>query len=107
MTTQHELKVAERDTTITPRHLREAGYIPATVYGHGVPSQNVQLRAHEFQQLFMHGQREFQLTGFISGPAKLQNLNRDAVTQKPISVELHLNPQAKGRQATKKAAHSK
>lgn len=107
MTNLQELKVTERDTTITPRQLRAAGFIPATVYGHGISSQSIQVRVHEFHQLFMHGTREFQLTGFVSGTAKLQKLDRDPVSQKPFAIELHLNPDTKGRQATKKAAADK
>jgi ribosomal protein L25 (general stress protein Ctc) len=102
MSNLQELKVTERDTTLTPRQLRTAGFIPATVYGHGVESQNIQVRNHEFHQLYMHGTREFQLTGFVSGMAKLQKLDRDPVTQKPFAIELHINPDSKGRQATKK-----
>ena len=102
MANLQELKVSERDTTITPRHLRTAGYIPATVYGRGMQSQSVQVRAHQFHQLFLHGSREFHLSGFISGPAKLKNLNADPVSQQPIALEFQMDTGETGKKATKK-----
>ena len=87
MPTLQELKVTERDTTVTPRQLRSAGYIPATVYGKSMAPQAVQVRAHEFTQFFLQGVREFRLTGVLESNVKAQEVQRDPVSQKPISIQ--------------------
>ncbi len=95
MSTPQELKATERDTTLTPRQLRAAGYIPATLYGKGVESQSIQVRAHEFTQLSLQGHKEFTLTGL--GPERVvrtQQLQVEPVSRKPISIEFYqLSPQ--------------
>lgn len=88
--TPSPLKVTERDNTVTPRQLREAGYVPATLYGKNQEAVSVQLRAHEFNQLLLQGIREFQLTGFVEGKVKAQHVQREPVSQKPISIQLYL-----------------
>jgi ribosomal protein L25 (general stress protein Ctc) len=87
MPTPQELKATERDTTVTPRQLRAAGYIPATLYGNGMPPQSLQVRAHEFSHCFLQGIRAFRLTGFIESNVKAQHVQRDPVSQQPISIQ--------------------
>lgn len=101
MSNQPALKTSERDTTVTPHQLRTAGYIPATVYGSGIQSQSIQVREHEFYQAFLQGKREFNLDGFITGQAKTQNVLRHPVTQKPISIEFHLESEKGGKKKGK------
>lgn len=90
MAKQQELKVTERDNTLNPRKLREAGYIPVTIYGSHVPSVQLQAKAHDFTLLVAHGAQTFKLSGYVNATAKLQQLQLDGVTQKPVSVELLL-----------------
>lgn len=90
MAKQQELKVTERDNTLNPRKLREAGYIPVTLYGNNIPSVQIQAKAHEFAQLVTHGAQTFKLSGYVNVTAKLQQLQVDAVSQKPVSVQLLL-----------------
>ena len=87
MPTSQELKVTERDTTVTPRQLRAAGFIPATIYGKGRGTQAIQVRMHEFSQHFMQGVRTFNLTGFTEGTVKAHQVHRHQVSQAPISIE--------------------
>lgn len=101
MSQLQDLKTSERDTTVTPRQLRTAGYIPATVYGNGQQSQSIQVRTHEFYQAFLQGKREFQLNGYVSGPATVKNMMRNPVTMHPISIEFHFVGSA-GKKASKK-----
>lgn len=89
MAKQNELKVAERDNTLTARKLRVAGYIPVTLYGKDVHVQ-IQAKAHEFTQLMAHGAREFKLSGYVNVTAKVRQLQVNPVSQQPISVELLL-----------------
>src|SRR4051812_41419655 len=104
MSNTPELKVSERDTTLTPSRLRSAGYVPATVYGRGHQSQNIQVRTHEFYHAFLQGEREFHFTGFVSGPAKIKNMSRHPVSQIPLAIEFCLdNGDAEGLSSKKKA----
>lgn len=91
----HELKVTERDNTLTPRQLRAAGFVPATLYGKGEEARSVQIRAHEFQQFFTQGVREFSLTGFVTCTVRAKEVQLDPVTQRPISIQFQ-NLDAKG-----------
>lgn len=84
---QTELKVWERDTTLTPRQLRAAGYVPATLYGKGVEPANLQVRAHEFSQDYLHGVREFKLTGFVNTAVEIKAVQFDAVNRIPLSIQ--------------------
>lgn len=84
-----ELKVAERDTTLTPNQLRAAGLVPATLYGKGVENKALQVRAHEFSQLYVQGKRQFKLTGYVDCVATVKQVQRDSVKQYPISIQFH------------------
>ena len=106
MSQLQDLKTSERDTTVTPHQLRTAGYIPATVYGQGQQSQSIQVRTHEFYHAFLQGKREFQLSGYVSGPATVKNMLRNPVTQDPISIEFHFAGSAE-KKASKKSGKTK
>lgn len=107
MSSLPELKVTERDNTLNPRQLRSAGFVPATLYGKGVASQSIQVRAHEFTLAMMHGNREFRLQGLGSEvTARVQQLQVDPVKQTPLSVEFLLTSPVTG-SASKKPASKK
>lgn len=109
MTTPQELKAQERDTTLTPRQLRAAGFVPATLYGKGIESQSIQVRAHEFVQLSLQGHREFSLSGYGSNlVVRTQQMQVDPVSRQPISIEFYqLSPQAGAQPKAKKQAAEK
>ncbi len=90
MANQPELKVAERDNTLNPRQLRKAGYIPTTLYGKGIHSVQIQVKAHEFNQLLAHGNQTFKLNGFVNVTAKTQKLQFTPVGHEVIGAELLL-----------------
>ncbi len=48
-TTIIKLNAQEREADKNPRQLRAAGFVPATVYGKGMESKNIQVCAHEFE----------------------------------------------------------
>lgn len=48
-TTIIKLNAQEREADKNPRQLRAAGFVPATVYGKGMESKNIQVNAHEFE----------------------------------------------------------
>ncbi len=55
--------------------LRQAGRLPAVVYGHGVESANVSIDRHEFEQLRRH-----------TGPNALVDLSVDGKKPQPVLV---------------------
>jgi large subunit ribosomal protein L25 len=55
--------------------LRQAGRLPAVVYGHGIESASVSIDTHEFEQLRRH-----------SGPNALVDLSVDGATPQPVLV---------------------
>ncbi len=90
MTSQdiHDLAVTERDTTLNPRQLRDAGFIPATMYGKGFEPTNIQVRGHEFTQMFRKGARLFKLDGLSdSATVKAHQLQVDPLRQDILNVE--------------------
>ncbi|WP_373531126.1 hypothetical protein [Vampirovibrio sp.] len=90
MTKSQELKVTERDTTLTPRKLRVAGYIPVTLYGKNIQSVHIQVKSHEFAQLISHGNRQLKLSGYVDATAQVRQLHVEPVSQRPISAEFYL-----------------
>lgn len=106
MSMPKELKVTERDTTLTPRQLRAAGYIPATIYGKDIAPQSVQVRAHEFTQFFLQGIREFRLTGLFENNVKAQEVQRDPVSQRPISIQFRLLDGSDEKSSSRKSSKS-
>jgi large subunit ribosomal protein L25 len=56
-------------------HLRQAGRLPAVVYGHGIDSDNISIDAHEFEQLRRH-----------TGPNALVDLSVDGKQGRPVLV---------------------
>lgn len=84
------IEATERDTTLNPRQLRSAGFLPATLYGAGLESsQDIQVRGKEFTLLFLKGYREFELTGLSGAPVrvKAQQVQTTGVGQDVLSVE--------------------
>jgi large subunit ribosomal protein L25 len=58
------------------KHLRQAGRLPAVVYGHGEASDPLTLDTHEFEQLRRH-----------TGPNTLVDLSVDGKGAKPVLVQ--------------------
>jgi large subunit ribosomal protein L25 len=58
------------------KHLRNAGRLPAVVYGHGVESTNLTVSAHDFDQLRRH-----------VGPNALIDLSVDGKKAEPVLIQ--------------------
>ena len=71
---QHAQLKAEMRTMLGKkvRRLRATGVLPATVYGHNVTPQSIQLDLHDFHQALKHAGRQYRLD--CSGPALLRAL---------------------------------
>ncbi len=74
--TRPKLAVTHREVTgKAVAKLRQAGRLPAVVYGHGEPSTSVSVDTHEFEQLRRH-----------AGPNTLVDLSIDGKKAKPVLV---------------------
>ncbi len=107
MTSQdiHPIAVTERDTTLNPRELRSAGFIPATMYGKGLDAQNIQVRSHEFTQMFRKGARFFKLEGLSAdATVKAHQLQVDPIRQDILNIEFLV--MSKDNEAKKEVAAS-
>jgi ribosomal protein L25 (general stress protein Ctc) len=82
------MPASERDTTLNPRQLRAAGWIPVTLYGKDFPSFNAQIKAHEFDIAYNQGQRDFELTGLgAKVVVKAHQVQRHSVSQETQNIE--------------------
>lgn len=84
---QTELQVWERDTTLTPRQLRAAGYVPATLYGKDLEPACVQVRTHEFTLLCAKGVRAAKLTGFLNMSVEIKSVQVEPISHIPVSIQ--------------------
>lgn len=92
-----ELKTWERDSTLNPRQLRAAGYVPATLYGKGLAPASIQVRAHEFYLSYAQGVRAFQVSGFVSGDVKIQEVQFPPVDRVPLAIQFWQPSEAKAK----------
>ncbi len=72
--------------------LRRAGKLPAVVFGHGVPSSNVTLDAHEFELIRKHSGAntlfDLKVDGGRPTPALVRGVQIHPVTRRPLHVDL-------------------
>ncbi len=91
-TTIIKLSAQERDANMNPRQLRTAGLVPATVYGKGIDSKNIQICAHEFE-LSTRNNRDavFELTvGKDKLKVVIQELQKNYSTNQILNIEFKL-----------------
>ncbi len=69
------------------RRLRDAGYIPAILYGHGEENVNLKLKAHEFEMFVHRGGRAAQLTGAVDEAALIKDLQWDTFASQILHVD--------------------
>jgi large subunit ribosomal protein L25 len=87
--------LAARPRTVTGKavaRLRRAGRLPAVIYGHGVPSENVEIDAHEFELLRRHvganALVDLSVDGAKARPVLVHGVQTDRVTRRPLHVDL-------------------
>jgi large subunit ribosomal protein L25 len=87
--------LAARPRTVTGkavRHLRAEGLLPAVVYGHGVPSESVQIEAKAFDDLSRHTSRntlvDLTVDGDRARPVLIHQVQHHPVTRRPLHVDL-------------------
>ena len=72
--------------------LRRAGILPAVVYGHGVPSSNLSVDAHEFELLRKHAGANTLLDLIVDGgkptPSLVHCVQVHPVSRRPLHIDL-------------------
>jgi large subunit ribosomal protein L25 len=76
------------------KHLRNAGRLPAVVYGHGVESTNVSVDAHAFDQLRRqvgpNALIDLSVDGKSADPVLIQSVQIHPVHRRPLHADLFL-----------------
>jgi len=93
--TRPKLAVRHRDVTgKAVAKLRQAGVLPAVVYGHGEASTSVSVDAHEFELLRRHAGPNTLVDLSIDGkkalPVLVHGVQVHPVTRRPLHVDLFL-----------------
>jgi ribosomal protein L25 (general stress protein Ctc) len=86
-----ELTAQDRDTTLNPRQLRAAGWLPATLYGPTVsPSINLQIHNRDFLRKYHSDKhRRFVLSGVTGKPTvQIKQIQVHSVTREIQNIEL-------------------
>jgi ribosomal protein L25 (general stress protein Ctc) len=84
-----ELKSDNRNTTLNPRQLRAEGWVPATLYGPGLPAKSIQIDNHEFLRKYHSDKhRQFVLTGVDGAPTvRVKQIQVHSVSQAILNIE--------------------
>ncbi len=87
-----ELKVLDREQDKNPRQIRNAGFLPGSIYGKGIEAKNIQVNTHEFELLYKNNKEglwELNL-GKEKFNAKIQELQMNYATNEFLNVEFAL-----------------
>ncbi|MEZ0240165.1 MAG: 50S ribosomal protein L25 [Chloroflexota bacterium] len=88
-----KLAAARREVTGKKvANLRRAGRLPAVVFGRGLPSDNVSVDTHEFEQLRRHAGAntliDLSVDGGAAAPVLVHGVQTSVVTRRPLHVDL-------------------
>lgn len=83
-----EVKNREELGTLASNRLRQTGYIPANLYGHGEPNVNLAVRADAVQSIIQHGAKLLSLTGHLNETALLREVQWDAFGIDVMHIDL-------------------
>lgn len=83
-----EVKKREGLGTLASNRLRQQGYVPANLYGHGEPNVNLAVRADALNNIIHHGTKLLALTGDISDTALLREVQWDAFGMAVMHIDL-------------------
>jgi large subunit ribosomal protein L25 len=92
-TARPTLAAAKREITGKKvAHLRRAGRLPGVLYGHGVPSENVSVDAHEFELLHRKVGNTTLIDVAIDGdkarPALIYGVQREPLKHRTVHIDL-------------------
>ncbi len=83
-----EVKNRNELGTLASNRLRQTGYIPANLYGHGEPNVNLAVRADAINTIIQQGSKLLSLTGDITDTALLREVQWDAFGIEVMHVDL-------------------
>lgn len=95
MSTRPELAAQRREIQgKAVRHLRDQGVLPAVVYGHGQPSESLQIDSKEFALLRRRAGRNALVDLTVEGeqprPVMVHAVQEHPVSRKPLHVDFYL-----------------
>lgn len=84
------LEVKKRDAlgTLASNRLRQQGYVPANLYGHGQPNINLAVRADALNSIIHHGAKLLSLTGDVADTALLREVQWDSFGVEVMHIDL-------------------
>lgn len=90
--TRPQLPASRREVTgKAVARLRRAGILPAVVYGHGVPSESIQVDAREFETIRRRAGRnvilDLRLDGGRARPVLVHGVQEHPVARRPVHVD--------------------
>ena len=87
-----KLQIQDRDSSKNPRQIRESGFIPASLYGKGMESKNVQVNTHEFELSYRdNSDNNWELTfGKEKMNARIQELQKNHATNEFLNIEFQI-----------------
>lgn len=83
-----EVKKREGLGTLASNRLRQQGFVPANLYGHGEPNVNLAVRADAINNIIHHGTKLLSLTGDVADTALLREVQWDAFGIEVMHVDL-------------------
>ena len=85
-----QLVVEQRQSTGSrnSQKLRETGFVPANLYGHGQPPLNLQCKAENVMSVIRHGARVVDLSGAVQDKAMIRELQWDTFGTNVLHVDL-------------------
>lgn len=85
------IKAKQRENK-KPNSIREGGFIPATLYGHGFSSKSIQVNTKDFSKIphkaYSHI-NELELEGEEKYPVLIRNVQTDPVRDKFLNIEFY------------------
>lgn len=87
-----QLTIENRTEGKNPRQIRQAGFLPGSIYGKGMEARNIQINTHEFEMAYKKNQDavwELSL-GKEKFNAKIQELQMNYATSEFLNVEFNV-----------------
>ncbi len=83
-----EVKKREGLGTLASNRLRQQGFVPANLYGHGEANVNLAVRADALKTIINHGTKLLSLTGDVADTALLREVQWDAFGIAVVHIDL-------------------
>lgn len=87
-----QITITAREEGLNPRQIRNAGFLPGSLYGKGIEAKNFQVNTHDFEMAYKNNQdATWELTfGKEKFNAKIQELQVNYATNEFLNVEFAL-----------------